>query len=143
MKESRAKGGPSEADARAFGAELAASLRAEIEKAVRAQGFDVVSAPSTDAIRISARIDNLHVNSLETTTPVVRTATRQAGRATLRAEGRDPRGAVVLQAEQRAETADPGRLEHTTNVSNRFRFEALFRDWAGELARELKAKSPS
>jgi hypothetical protein len=62
---------------------------------------------------------------------------REAGRATLRAEGRDASGAVRLQSEHRGTAGDTGRLSRASNVTNRFWFDALFRNWANEVAAEL------
>jgi hypothetical protein len=47
-----------------------------------------------------------------------------------------------MQMEPRSDAGDMGRLQRATDVSNRFWFEALFRDWARDIARELKLKAP-
>ena len=142
LKDSRAKAGAiSESDVRRIADEMAASLQTELEKALRAQGFDVVS-DGAGAVRLAARIDDLKVNAPDSQAAGVRSFTREAGRATLRAEARDAGGAVVLKTEERADAGDPGaRLQRSSDVNNRFWFDALFRDWAAGVARELKAKA--
>jgi len=142
IKDSRAKAGAlRESDARAMADEMARSLQAALDKALRDQGFDVVGAPSNAAVRLVATLDNLYVSAPENTGSGVTAFARLAGRATLRVQARDASGAVVMQSEQRADAGDMGHLQRATNVSNRFWFDDLFRDWSGEVARELKQKA--
>ena len=140
IKESRGKANAvTEADARRIAADMAASLQRELDVALRAQGVEV--GPQPGAVRLSVRIDNLYVNAAETGAAGAKAFTREAGRATLRAEARDSKGAVVYASEERAQAGDTGRLQYTTDVSNRFWFDATFRSWSAQVARELKAKA--
>ena len=142
LKEYRAKANAvSESDARRMADDYAKSLQAELEKALRAQGFEVVP-PASGVVRLSARIDNLFVNAPDTHAAGVRNLSRDAGHATLRAEARDGAGAVVMKSENRADAGDTGGpLKHASDVSNRFWFDALFRDWSEDVAKELKQKA--
>jgi hypothetical protein len=126
------------ADAERIRADMAASLQAALDAAVRARGFEVVSTPGAEAVRLSARIDDLFVNAPDPYKGFGKSFTRDTGRATLRAEGRDAvTGAVRLQTERRATAGDNARLAPASDVSNRFWFDALFRNWADDVAKEL------
>jgi hypothetical protein len=129
------------ADAERIRADMAASLQAALDSAVRARGFEVVNAPAAGVVQLSARIDDLFVNAPETYTGFGKSYTRDAGRATLSAEGRDTAtGAVRLQTERRATAGDNARIEYTSDVTNRLWFDTLFRNWADEVAKELAAR---
>lgn len=143
IKESRSKAGAiREADARRMADEMAGSFQGALDKALRDQGFQVVSSPAPGAVRLSARLDDVHVSAPENTAAGVKALTRTTGHATLRVQARDANGAVLMQSEQRSDAGDMGRLQRATDVSNRFWFEALFQDWAKDVARELKQKAP-
>ena len=129
------------ADAERIAADMAASLQAALDAAVRARGFEVVNTPAAGVVQLSARIDDLFVNAPETYKGFGKSYTRDAGRATLRAEGRDTAtGAVRLQTERRATAGDNARIEYTSDVTNRMWFDSLFRNWANEVAKELAAR---
>jgi hypothetical protein len=142
LKDSRAKPGAiSEAQVRKIADDMAAGLQAELGKALLAEGFELAS-PGAARVRLVARIDNLRLNAPDSQAAGVHTYSREAGRATLSAEARDASGAVVLKTEERAEAGDSGgRLQRASEVSNRFWFDAMFREWAAGVARELKAKA--
>ncbi len=128
-------------DARRIAADMAASLHSALDEAVRARGFDVVSS-APGALRLSASIEDLYVNAPDVQAPgITKTFVREAGRATLRAEGRDAGGAVRLQSEHRGTAGDTGHLSRASNVTNRFWFDALFRNWANEVAAELSQRA--
>jgi hypothetical protein len=128
-------------DARRIAADMAASLHSALGEAVRARGFEVVSS-APDAVHLSASIEDLYVNAPDIQAPgITKTFVREAGRATLRAEGRDANGAVRLQSERRGTAGDTGRLSRASNVTNRFWFDALFRSWANEVAGELAERA--
>jgi hypothetical protein len=123
-------------------ADFAASLQSALGEAMRARGFEVVSVPSPGAMRLSARIEDLYVNAPEVrTSGMTKSFVREAGRATLLAEGRDASGAVRLQTEHRGTAGDTGRLARATDVTNRFWFDALFRNWASEVAAEMSERA--
>jgi hypothetical protein len=143
IKDSRAKAGATrEADARAIADDMARNFQGALEKSLRAHGFQVVNSPAGGAVRLTARLDDVYVSAPENTASGVTSFTRQTGRATLRVQAQDAGGAVVMKSEQRSDAGDMGRLQRATDVSNRFWFEALFRDWSEEIARELKQKAP-
>jgi hypothetical protein len=129
------------ADAERIAADAAASLQAALDTAVRARGFEVVNTPAPGVVRLSARVDDLFVNAPDPYKGFGKSYVRDTGRATLRAEGRDSAtGEVRLQTERRATAGDNARIEYASGVSNRFWFDALFRNWADEVAKELAAR---
>jgi hypothetical protein len=129
------------ADAERIAADVAASLQAALDAAVRARGFEVVNAPQPGVVQLSARVDDLFVNAPDPYKGFGKSYVRETGRATLRAEGRDTAtGAVRLQTERRATAGDNARLDYASGVSNRFWFDALFRNWAEDVAKELAAR---
>ena len=142
LKDSRAKAGAiSEAEVRKIAEEMAASLQAELAKALRAEGFEVISS-GQGGVRLAARIEDLRLNAPDSQAAGVRSYSREAGRATLSAEARDASGAVVLKTQERAEAGDSGgRLQPTSEVWNRFWFDSMFREWSASVARQLKARA--
>ena len=142
IKESRGKAhAVTERQARDIAADMAASLERELHSALRAQGFEVVPAAGPGVVRLAVSLDDLYVNAVESGAAGSRNLTREAGRATLRAEARNPAGAVVLASEERANAGDTGKLRYTTDVSNRFWFDSTFRNWSATLARDLRTKA--
>lgn len=127
-----------EEDARRIAADLASDLHKALGDAARARGFEVVGPTEPGVLRLSARIDDLYVTAPDVPSPgITRSYVREAGRATLRAEARDPSGAVRLLSERHGTAGDHLRLERASNVTNRFWFDALFRGWASEVAATL------
>jgi hypothetical protein len=142
IKDSRARPGAlRESDARDIAAEMARSLQSALDAALREQGVEVATAAGPGVVRLSARIENLRVNAPENQASGVTNLARYAGHATLLAEARDANGAVLLSSELPADAGDTGRLQRASDVSNRFWFDALFRDWSSGVARELKQKA--
>ena len=142
IREARTKAGaPRESDAREIAAEMARDFQSTLGKTLRDHGFQVVSVPADNVVRVVASIDDIYVSAPENTTVAVTAYTRQTGRATLRMRALDASGKVLLQAEQRADAGDMGHLQRATDVSNRFWFEALFRDWSTDIAKQLKQKA--
>jgi hypothetical protein len=143
IKESRAKAGaPRESDARAIADDLARTFQATLDRTLREQGFQVASSPAGGATRVVASLDDVYVSAPENSSSGVTAFTRQTGRATLRVQATDASGKVLMKTEQRSDAGDMGRLQRATDVSNRFWFEALFRDWSNDIATELKRKAP-
>ena len=130
-----------EADARRMADDMARDFQAALGRALREQGFEVVSSPLPGAVRLTARIEDLYVTAPENTAAGVRNFARTSGHATLHVQARDAAGAVLIQSEERSDAGDIGRLQRATNVSNRFWFDALFRGWSGDIARRLRQAS--
>lgn len=110
------------------------------------EGYQVVSEPGPDVLRLSLAIVDLTVNAPDRNLPGrSSTYAMDAGEATFAIEARDSiTGQLLGRAIDRREAGEgPGyRRTYTSNVAD---FEALFDTWARNAARgltELKAMSP-
>lgn len=117
-------------------------------KALGKAGYQVVTAPGADVLRLSPSIVDLYINAPDTMEAGrVQSYTTEAGEATLILEARDSRtnallGRVVDRRETRSST---GSLQPTSRVTNQSDFRLLFGQWASIAAKgldELKAQSP-
>jgi hypothetical protein len=112
-------------------------------------GYQVVTAPGPDVLRIGTGVADLYINAPAAIEPVgvSRTYTANAGEATLIVEVRDSQtnalmGRVVDQRETRTSA---GQMQRSSSVTNRSDFRDLFKNWARICAKglgELKALSP-
>jgi hypothetical protein len=99
--------------------------------AFKAKGYDVVSDPAPDVLRLSPSIVNLYINAPRPTTAANRTYTVEAGEATLVLEARDSTtGAILGLAVDRSRTRSTGDATLATPASNRADFEEIFKRWA-------------
>ena len=115
--------------------------------AFKAKGYEVVTAPAPDVLRLSPSVVNLYLNAPDPMgAGVARTYTFEAGEATLSLEVRDSTtGALVGVAVDRRATRNTGYATFTTDGTNRSDFEQLFKRWADICTNgleELKARSP-
>jgi len=119
-------------------------------KALKDAGFEIVTAPGADVLRLAPRVVEMYVNAPDkvTTAPLTRVFTVDAGQATLVLEIRDSTtGTLIGRATDHGTASLDGssRLSRTSSVANRSEFEDLFRAWARACARslnELKAQPP-
>ena len=95
-------------------------------------GYELVTAPGPDVLRLSPAIIDLYVNAPDVNTPGrSRTYVMSAGEATLVLEVRDSVTNTLLgRAVDRRETRETGSMMWSSSVSNRADFAALFRQWA-------------
>lgn len=111
-------------------------------------GYEVVSAPGPDVMRVATAVVNLYLNAPPDKMTPDRSLsfTANAGEATLIIEVRDSMtGALLGRALDRRETRSSAMPQMTTSVSNISDFRMLFRAWADIAAKglqELKAHSP-
>jgi uncharacterized protein DUF3313 len=99
--------------------------------AFKAKGYEVVSEPAADVLRLSPSVANLFINAPRPTSgAATRTYMVDAGEATLVLEVRDSTtGAILGLALDREATRGTG-VTLATPASNRAEFEDLFRRWA-------------
>jgi hypothetical protein len=115
-------------------------------KAYTDAGYQVVTTPGPDVLRVRTGVMNLSVNAPDTR-PAGRSRSfaREAGEATLILEARDSEsGAVLGRAVDRRLAGDTSRMMRNS-VTNRTDFSLLFADWAKLSVNgltELKALSP-
>jgi len=99
--------------------------------AFKAKGYDAVTNPGPDVLRLSPAITNLYINAPQPMAAGVRSYTVEAGEATLILEARDSMtGAILGVAIDRSATRNSGYATLTTGTSNRAEFGDLFRRWA-------------
>ena len=118
-------------------------LAKEFEKS----GYQVVTAPGPDVLRLKPMLVDVYINAPDTMEPGRSyTFTIEAGEATLALEVRDSETNQLLgRAVDSRGTGESNRMTWTTSVTNRMEFERLFRIWASNLAggmAALKAASP-
>ncbi len=110
------------------------------------EGFQVVTAPGPDVLRLSVYVVDLSVNAPDqSSSPMTRTFSVEAGEATLALEARDSLTSQLLGRVVDPRVAGDGPTYRRTYSSNRADFEALFETWARLSARgltELRAASP-
>jgi len=116
--------------------------------AFRAAGYEIVTEPAPDALRIAPNIIDLYITAPDTMSAGrSRTYTMEAGEATLALEVRDSASGELLgRAVDRERAGDNGmRLSWTTDVTNTADFERLYRRWAAQSVKglqKLKEQSP-
>jgi Protein of unknown function (DUF3313) len=128
-------------DARRMAAEAAASLESVMAQAYKERGYEIAAAPGPGALRLSASISDLYVNSPDRYSPwTVKTFTRDAGQATLVLEARDAvSGTLLARVAHHGTAREISRINTASDVSNRFWFETLFRRWASDCIAEFEA----
>ena len=114
-------------------------------KAYSDAGYQVVTTPGPDVLRLRTGVMNVSVTAPDTRPGNSRTFSRDAGEATLILEARDSEsGAVMGRAVDRRLAGDTSRLMRNS-VTNRSDFSLLFAGWAKASVdglAELKALSP-
>lgn len=109
-------------------------------------GFEVVSAPGPDVLRLTVAIIDLNITAPDTQTAArARTYSLEAGQATLVIEARDSVSNQLMGRGVDRRTAGDGMSYRRTSVSNRADFEELFDSWARDSAKgltELRQMSP-
>lgn len=132
-------------------AEILAAARSNFEDIFREvfteAGYEVVTAPGPDVLRVSTGVVNLYLNAPDTMSAGrSRTYTANAGEATLVIEVRDSTtNALLGRVADRRETMEGVGMQSANRVTNLADFRALFKQWASTAAKgldELKAHSP-
>lgn len=116
-------------------------------KAYTGAGYQMVTEPGPDVLRLRTAVINLSVSAPDMMTAGrSRTYSREAGEATVVIEVRDSvTGAILGRAIDRQDIGDNSFMLRRTSVSNRADFEQAFGSWAKASANgltELKALSP-
>jgi Protein of unknown function (DUF3313) len=98
----------------------------------REAGYEIVTAPGPDVLRLRPGVMDLYVNAPDTmTTGRSRTYTTEAGEALLFLEVRDSStGALLGRGLDRRTTRDTGVAQVSSRVTNMADFRALFKQWA-------------
>jgi hypothetical protein len=119
-------------DARRVADETTADLVSILADALRARGYQIVTAPGPGVLRLSPHVTDLYVNAPDIFPPGrTRSFARDAGEATVTLEARDASNGTLLAVVADHGTAqDMLRLSRATNVSNTFWFNGMFRRFA-------------
>lgn len=126
----------------------ARSLAPVISDVFKSQGYEIVEAPGPGVLRLSPSVTDIYVNApYKPSTGIDRTNVREAGEATLTLEVRDSTSGALLARIVDRSTAKEIRAPATAaqqlavnpadSVTNRFWFEALYRQWAGYCAKAI------
>lgn len=110
----------------------------------RAAGYEVVTAPGPDVLRLKPAIVDLDVFAPDKQTSAnTLTFSEQAGRGTFVLEARDSTsGALLLRAEDKRYIGDDNVITRRTSVDNRTDFRIVSKRWSkmsADLLGELKA----
>ena len=112
----------------------------------RNAGYEVVSQPGEDVVRITTAVINLDVQAPDRMSAGrTRTYSREAGQATLVLQAKDSLSGQILGRAIDAQWAGDNATYMRNRVTNISDFESLFTQWARTSARgldELKALSP-
>jgi hypothetical protein len=109
-------------------------------EAFKAAGYEVVTAPGSDVLKLVPSVFDLYINAPDTMDAGrSKSYTVEAGEAALSLDIRDSvSGALLGRAiDRRTAGTDMGRLQWTTSVSNRSDFGILFKSWANQATKSL------
>jgi Protein of unknown function (DUF3313) len=118
-----------------------ASMTAKVTDAFVAKGFEVTTTPGPGVIRVSPSVTDLDVYEPDVTFARPQALfTKDAGMATLGLEARDSvTGALLGVVVDRGTATQVSRINRTTQTSNQFWFDAMFRQWASFCVAEMQA----
>jgi hypothetical protein len=133
-------------DVRVIAEDTASIMQSSVTEAFKARGYEIVAAPGPGVLRLTPSATDLYVNAGDQTPPgATKLFTKDAGEATLVLEARDSVSGALLARVVDHRTAPESKgtkirdLRRTTNVSNGFWFDEMFRRWATACAKELEA----
>lgn len=122
--------------------DLSESMAITFTDVFKAKGYEIVTAPGPNVLRLSPAVVDLYINAPDVHAPNDRKVIsgESAGDARLVLEARDAAtGAVVARIVDRADAHQLNRrFNATTDVSNTFWMNALFRQWATYSANEFQ-----
>jgi hypothetical protein len=122
--------------------EMSDSVHNELANALRAKGYELVSAPGPGVLTVRVSVHDVVVSAPQVDAPaVISSYTREVGKATMRLEVQDSSGATRVWSLDRRIAGETRQPIPASSVSNRFWFESMFRNWAGDVASELAALS--
>jgi hypothetical protein len=119
--------------------ETTANVVGIVADAFKARGFEIVTSPGSDVLRLTPRVTELYVNAPDVYPPgATRSFARDAGEATLLLEARDSQnGALLAILSDHGTASDMLRVTQATSASNGFWFDGLYKRWAADSAAQL------
>jgi hypothetical protein len=145
LKDLNSTRGPSRWVSPGDAAELAQVAAVSMAKMVTdefvAKGYEIVTAPGPGVLRVTPSVTELDVYEPDVGfARPERLFTKDAGTATLGLEMRDAQsGALVGLVSDRGTATQIRRLNNTTQTSNEFWFDAMFRLWAANCIAAIQA----
>ena len=136
-------------DVKAIADDMAATFQGSVAEGFKERGYEIVSAPGPDVLRLTPIATELYVNVPDETPPgQTRYLSKDAGEATLILEARDPNGNLLARiVDHRISRQSKGTrlsdLRRTTNVASSFWFDETFRRWAADCARAFQGAALS
>ena len=130
------------ADAQQIADDAALAMRSAVAAAFEARGYKIATAPGSGVLRLSPTVTDLFVNAPDVPAPGIQVGVvyQEGGTATLRLDAHDAvTGALIGQVVDRDTAREVRNFNRATRVSNNFWFEAMFRQWAQNCAREFEA----
>lgn len=130
------------ADADEILGRMSRAMRDAMRQALVARGYEAVDEATPGTLRLSPAIERLFVNAPFVPGPGIDIGIvhRDAGEATMRLDIVDAvTGTRLARIVDRDTARTIGGYEKATSVSNLFWFEAMFRRWADDCAREIVA----
>lgn len=136
----------SDQDARKILTKAQAGFDKLFAKAYQDAGYQIVTEPGPDVLRVESAIVNLDVEAPDTMAPGrTRTYSREAGEATLVLQVKDSLSGSILGRAVDGRSTGDGPIYVRNSVTNAAEFERVFSQWAkisAEGLGELKALSP-
>ena len=136
----------SDSDAQKILAKAGAGFEEVFRKALTDAGYQVVTEPGADVLRLRTGVANLYLSAPDLKTAErSRTYSRDAGSATVIVEARDSQSGALLGRAVDSRTAGDSGPYIRNSVTNRSDFEQVFQKWAKisvDGLAELKAMSP-
>ena len=128
-------------DADAIRKMMAEGLRESLTKGFAKAGYELVTSPAPDVLRLTPVLMDVYVTAPDTMQAGRSyTFTVEAGEATLALEARDSgTGQLLGRAIDKRGTGETGQLSWTTQAYNRAEFERLFDTWSTVLTKGLEA----
>jgi len=126
-------------DADEVARETATAVSTSLAKAFRAAGFEIVEAPGTEVMRVSAKVADLFINAPDIVSPgYTRNATRDAGDAYLALDARDSAsGKALARIQHHAIARETPRGNVASDPANTLWMETWFQRWADNVATEI------
>jgi uncharacterized protein DUF3313 len=119
--------------------DMANLMQSGLYDAFKAANYELVGAPGPGVLRVSAKINDLFINSPDRLSSTIQTAAnRDTGQATLFFEASDAAsGNILARAEHHLIVREISRINLSSDSGNRFWFENAFRRWASNVVSEL------
>jgi len=123
----------SDAEAQEILADMQAGFGELLTAAYREAGYEIVTAPGPDVLRLRTSIINVDIAAPDVMAAGrVSNFSREAGRATLVIEARDSMsGAILGRGVDKRDVGDSAFMVRRTSTSNKADFERVFKAWAG------------